>query len=102
MESSIEEFTYYKKYESFNTKILIRSKSLEDIKVQIPNRYQLHSEPPDFLPNFINTARWWDLDINNIDEYYYGIQQGKIAKTRVIYIFIAKEIKGLRYLYISY
>lgn len=99
----IEEFTFYKKEDGLKAKILIPDSSLEDTISQTTNFLNIHKkEVPNDLPNFINTASWWDLNISSVEDYYYGIQQGKIVKTREIYVFITKEENGEHYFYISY
>lgn len=101
-DSAIEEFTYYKNSDEFQTKISMQSSNFENIRLHIINKLNVHRVEPIDLPNFVDDSLWWDLEINDIDEYYYGIQPDGITKTRFLYIFITKEISGIRYIYISY
>jgi hypothetical protein len=72
----------------------------------------LYGEPYKFkitdAPNFENTCKWWDLDKNSIDTYYFMFKSSKnrlfvySPKSHEVWAFITKEKNGQYYLYISY
>ncbi len=108
--SQIERFRYSKQSDAYKAKIRLSTMDLDNIKKDI---VELLGSPKELsvlkdIPNFKNTAPWWDLDVENVEVCYMRTMSGEkrlfraTLKTREVWALISKGNDNQYYLYISY